>query len=164
MTERSETRSAGGFDPMSRPMVPLRPFDELRIGERFVNPARTVTLAHFSAFQAVSGDNHPIHYDRDYCKANGHPDLLAHGLQVLSATAAGAGLFPHVVGPKLVGFVEVQAKFLRGVFPDDTLYPLLEIVELVRQRTTGLVRMRATVENQHGELVLEGMHTYLLRL
>ena len=83
---------------------------------------------------------------------------------MLSATAAGAGLFPHVVGPKLVGFVEVQAKFLRGVFPDDTLYPLLEIVELVRQRTTGLVRMRATVENQHGELVLEGMHTYLLRL
>jgi acyl dehydratase len=152
------------FDPLSRPLVPLRGFDELVVGERFPAPARTVTPAHFSAFQALSGDNHPIHYDRDYCRATGHPDVLAHGLQVLSATAAGAGLFPHVIGPKLIGFVEVQAKFLKGVFPDDTLYPLLEIVELVRQRTTGLVRMRATVENQRSEVVLDGMHTYLMRL
>lgn len=152
------------FDPLSRPLVPLRGFDELSVGERYPAPARTVTLAHFSAFQALSGDNHPIHYDRPYCQANGHHDLLAHGLQVLAATAAGAGLFPHVIGPKLIGFVEVQAKFLKGVFPDDTLYPLLEIVDLVRQRTTGLVKMRATIENQHAELVLEGMHTYLMRL
>jgi len=152
------------FDPLSRPLVPLRGFDELKVGERYPCPARTITMAHFSAFQVVSGDNHPIHYDRAYCQATGHPDLLAHGLQVLSATAAGAGLFPHVIGPKLIGFVEVQAKFLKGVFPDDTLYPLLEITELVRQRTTGLVHMRATVENQKGELVLEGRHSYLLRL
>ncbi|MBV9330992.1 MAG: dehydratase, partial [Alphaproteobacteria bacterium] len=39
-----------------------------------------------------------------------------------------------------------------------------EIVALERQRTTGVVGMRATVENQKGELVLEGSHRYLLRL
>jgi acyl dehydratase len=85
-------------------------------------------------------------------------------LHVLSLTAAGAGLFPHVVGQHLVGFTEVTAKFLRGVFPDDTIYPMLEIVELKPQRTTGIVVMSATVENQRAERVLEGTHTYLLRL
>lgn len=152
------------MDPMSRPLAPPRGFDGLRIGERFPCPARTLTEAHFSLFQALSGDNHPIHYDRAYCAAAGHRDLLAHGLHILALTAAGAGLFPHVIGDSLIGFINVEAKFLKAVYPGDTLYPLLEIVALERQRTTGIVRMRATVENQHTDLVLDGAHAYLLRL
>jgi acyl dehydratase len=152
------------FDPFSRPLVPERGFDELRIGEPFPCPARTLTDAHFTAFQALSGDNHPIHYDRPYCEALGHRDLLAHGLHVLALTAAGAGLFPHVVGRRLIGFVDVSARFLKAVYPGDTLYPLLEIIALERQRTTGLVRMTATIDNQNGVRVLEGTHAYLLRL
>jgi len=159
-----KSNQATTLDPLSRPLLPLRGFSELRVGEKFPLPARTITHAHFSAFQALTGDNHPIHYDREYCKALGHHDLLAHGLHVLSLTAAGAGLFPHVVGPHLIGFIEVSAKFLRGVFPDDTIYPLLEIVALKPQRTTGIVTMSATLENQRGQRVLEGVQTYLLRL
>jgi acyl dehydratase len=152
------------FDPTSRPLVPHRGFDELCVGEQFPCPARTLTDAHFSAFQLLSGDNHPIHYDRPYCAAAGHRNLLAHGLHILTLTAAGAGLFPHVIGESLIGFIEVQAKFLNGVYPGDTMYPLLEIVGLERQRTTGIVRMKATVHNQDSVLVLEGTHAYLLRL
>ena len=148
----------------TEPPVALRDFEDLKIGERFPIPARTLGFAHFTAYQTVSMDNHPIHYDQPYCEALGHRDLLAHGLQVLSHTAAGAGLFPHVIGEALIGFVEVQAKFLLPVYRGDTLYPCLEITELVPQRTTGLVTMRASVENQDGALVLEGMHKYLLRL
>ena len=158
------SNQAATFDPLSRPLLPIRRFSELQLGEKYPLPARTITLAHFSAFQALTGDNHPIHYDREYCKALGHHDLLAHGLHVLSLTAAGAGLFPHVVGPHLIGFTEVSAKFLRGVFPDDTIYPMLEITALKPQRTTGIVTMSATLDNQRGERVLEGSHTYLLRL
>src|SRR6202142_757023 len=100
---------------------------------------RPVDSANFAAFQTLSLDNHPIHYDVEYCKRLGYPAPLAHGLQVLSFTAAGAGLFPHVIGEKLIGFIEVNAKFLKPVFPGDTLYPALEITELVPQRTTGIV-------------------------
>ena len=150
--------------PKPEPPVTLRGFEELRVGERFPIPSRTLGDANFSAFQAVSLDNHPIHYDLPYVKSQGHEELLAHGLQVLAHTAAGAGLFPHVIGESLIGFVEVQAKFLKAVYRGDTLYPLLVISELVRQRTTGLVRMAATVHNQNGDLVLEGTHAYLLKL
>jgi acyl dehydratase len=44
-----------------------------------------------------------------------------------------------------------------------TVYPLLEIIELKPQRSTGVLRMRATVHNQKSELVLEGGHAYLLK-
>jgi acyl dehydratase len=154
----------GDFRPDVFSVMPLRKFEELRVGEIFRNPSRTITEANFAAFQTVSLDNHPIHYDDEYCKRLGHKAPLAHGLQVLAFTAAGAGLFPHVIGEALIGFVEVSAKFLKPVYPGDTLYPALEIVELTRQKTTGLVAMRATVHNQKSELVLEGLHKYLLRL
>jgi len=81
----------------------------------------------------------------------------------LSFTAAGAGLFPHAIGSVLIGFVEVQAKFLKAVYAGDTLYPALTVTELKPQRTTGVVTMVATIHNQKGELVLEGRHVYLLR-
>ncbi len=152
------------IDPLSRPLVAQRGFDQLTLGEEFPLPSRTLSLAHFSAFQALCGDNHPIHYDRPYCAALGHKDLLAHGLHVLTLTAAGAGLFPHVIGADLIGFVEVQARFLAPVYPGDTLYPLLEISALERQRRTGVVRMAATIHNQDGVLVLQGSHAYLLKL
>ena len=152
------------FDPSDHRVVPLRGFDELSVGEVYALPSRTIGDANFAAFQALSLDNHPIHYDVEYCRRLGYPAPLAHGLQVLSFTAAGAGLFPHVIGEKLIGFIEVNAKFLKAVFPGDTLYPALTIAELVRQKTTGIVAMRATVHNQKSELVLDGMHKYLMRL
>jgi acyl dehydratase len=156
--------SETAFNPADHRVVPLRRFGELRVGEIFRSASRTITEANFAAFQTVSLDNHPIHYDDEYCKRLDHPAPLAHGLQVLAFTAAGAGLFPHVVGETLIGFVEVSAKFLKPVHPGDTLYPALEIVELKAQKTTGLVSMRATVHNQTRELVLDGVHKYLLKL
>jgi acyl dehydratase len=140
-----------------------RYFEDLTVGETFYIPSRTVTEAQFAAFQAVSGDNHPIHYDIEYCRAHGHKGLLAHGFQVLCYSAAGAGTFAHVVGEALVAFIEQSAKFLKPVYPGDTLYPLLTVGALTPQRTTGIVSVASTIHNQRGELVLEGEQKYLLR-
>ncbi len=145
-------------------VVPAKRFDDFKVGDRYPLPSRTLGDGNFAAFQAVSLDNHPIHYDEEYCRALGHPGPLAHGLQVLAFTAAGAGLFPHEIGESLLGMVEVRAKLLKSAYPGDTLYPLLEIAELKRQTTTGLITMRATITNQRGETVLEGEHVYLVRL
>ncbi len=62
-------------------VMALRGFEELRVGEIFKSPSRTIGDGNFAAFQAVSLDNHPIHYDAEYCKRLGHPAPLAHGLQ-----------------------------------------------------------------------------------
>lgn len=138
-------------------------FDDFHLGERFVLPSRTMTEAVFLAFQAASGDTHPIHYDVEYCRARGMPGLLAHGLQTLAHTAPGAGLFPFMVEDSLVGFLEQSSQFLQPVFAGDTLYPALEIDELTPNRTTGVLWLRSTVHNQRSELVLEGRQRFLLR-
>ena len=151
------------FDPKRFRVAEARSFDDLKVGESFRSPSRTVTDAHFAAFQALSADNHPIHYDVEYCRDRGYPGLLAHGLLVLAFTAAGAGTFPHAIGDSLIGFVEQSCRFLKAVYPGDTLYPTLTITALVPQRTTGVVVMEATLHNQRGELVLAGEHKYLLR-
>lgn len=151
------------FDPKTHNVTATRGFAELKVGEVYRSPSRTVTEAHFAAFQAISGDNHPIHYDLEYCRAHGHRGLLAHGLQVLAFSAAGAGSFPHEIGDSLIGFVEQSSRFLKGVYAGDTLYPTLTITALTPQRTTGVVVMAATIHNQNSELVLTGEHKYLLR-
>lgn len=153
-----------GFDPASHKLLDeSRFFEDFTLGERFVLPSRTMTESHFLAFQAASGDNHPIHYDRPYCRARGHRDLLAHGFQVLIQTAAGAGLFPHLVEESLMGFIEQSSRFLAPVYAGDTLYSVLEVSALKAQRTTGVLSVRSSVHNQDGTLVMEGEQKYLLR-
>jgi hypothetical protein len=91
------------------------------------------------------------------------PDLLAHGFQVVIQTAAGAGLFPHLVEDSLKAFIEQSSRFLAPVYVGDTLYSAIEVAELLPGRTTGVIVMRSTVHNQHGVLVMDGMQKYLLR-
>jgi acyl dehydratase len=152
------------FDPRRHRMIAeQRWFDDFRIGERFPLPSRTMTDAIFLAFQAASGDNHPVHYDAEYCRSRGMPGMLAHGYQVAIQTVAGAGIFPHMVEESLKAFLEQSTKFLQPVFRDDTLYPALEVDELTPGRTTGVVGFKSTIHNQKRVLVLEGRHRYLVR-
>lgn len=151
------------FQPDDWQIVPARTFDQLKVGEIFRAPSRTLTDAHASAFQAVSCDNHPIHYDVGYAQRYGHPAPVVHGLQVLAFTAPGATLLPHNFGAIFVAFTELSAKFLVEVHAGDTLYSALEIVELKPLGDKGEVTTDVTVHNQKGELVLSGRHKYLLR-
>ena len=152
------------FDPAQHRMVPeQRWFEDFVVGERFVIPSRTMTTAVFAAFQAASGDTHPVHYDVEYCRARGMPNLLAHGFQTLIHTAPGGGMSPFMVEESLVGFLEQSSRFLKPVFADDTIYPALEVTELRPGRSTGVVVLRNTVFNQRRELVLEGSQKFLLR-
>lgn len=153
-----------GFDPRAHRVVPeQRWFEDFVLGERFVLPSRTMTDALFAAFQLASGDNHPVHYDAEYCRAHGMPGMLAHGYQILIQTAAGAGLFPHLVEESLKGFLDQSSRFLHPVFAGDTLYAALTVDELSPNRTTGVVGLASTVHNQRGVLVMEGRQRYLLR-
>ena len=152
------------FDPAAHRLVPeQRWFDDFVLGERFVIPSRTMTTAVFAAFQAASGDTHPVHYDVEYCRARAMPNLLAHGFQTLIHTAPGSGLFPFMVEESLVGFLEQSSRFLKPVFADDTIYPALEVAALTPGRRTGVVALRSTVFNQRRELVLEGSQKFLIR-
>jgi acyl dehydratase len=100
-----QTNTTTNFDPDKFFVVPEKKFDDLKIGDIFRAPSRTLTDAHAIAFQSVSADNHPVHYDSVWAARHGHSAPVVHGLQVLAFTAPGATLFPHYIGvglaPKL---------------------------------------------------------------
>ncbi|OWU83095.1 dehydratase [Oceanicola sp. 22II-s10i] len=141
---------------------PSRYLEDFELGEEFYIPSRTMTSALFAAFQLASGDNDPIHYDVEYCKARGHRSLLAHGMQVLIQTAAGAGVFPHQVADSLVALIEITGRPLKPVYMGDTLYPRLRITEITPQTTTGVI-VCSEVFNQDSVKVFDGTHRYLIR-
>ncbi|MDA1369590.1 MAG: MaoC family dehydratase [Proteobacteria bacterium] len=151
------------FDPSKHTLTDSSYFEDLEIGQRFLAPSRTLGESSFAAFQMACLDNHPIHYDVEYCRRRGHPNLLAHGMQVAIQTAPGAGMLPHVLEDSLIGLLEQSSKFLKPVYCGDTVYPALEIIDLTPGNTTGVITLRSTVHNQHRQLVLEGQQKMLVR-
>ena len=150
------------FNPQDFLLVPARRFEDLKVGDIFRAPSRTLTDAHSAAFQTVSADNHPVHYDAVWAARHGHSAPVVHGLQVLAFTAPGATLFPHYIGEVFIAFTELSCKFLKEVHAGDTLYPALEIVELETDGDDGVVTTAISIFNQRKELVLTGHHKYLL--
>ena len=152
------------FTPESHQMVPLRSFSDFSIGEVFRAPARTITEGLFSAFQAASGDNAPLHYDREFLKRIGHEELYAHGFLTLIQSSIGATPLAHQLGENLIGFVEQSNKFLKQVYCGDTLYAEFEIKKLLLSKTTGIMVLSTRTYNQRSILVLTGTQKYLIKL
>lgn len=145
-------------------MTEQRYFDDFRLGERFEAPSRTLTDAHFLFFAGLTGDNHPIHYDVEFARertAFGRP--LAHGLLLSALTALGAGALAPYVHESMIAFLEQRSRFRAPAFVGDTVYPSLEVSELIPKDGRGVLKLRATITNQRGETVLEGEHVYLVR-
>jgi acyl dehydratase len=126
-----QTDTQTNFDPEKFLVVAEKRFDDLKIGDIFRAPSRTLADAHAVAFQSVSADNHPVHYDSVWAARHGHSAPVVHGLQVLAFTAPGATLFPHYIGESFIAFIELSCSFLKEVHSGDTLYSALEIVNLV---------------------------------
>ena len=152
------------FTPESHQMVPLRSFSDFSIGEVFRAPAWTITEGLFSAFQAASGDNAPLHYDREFLKRIGHEELYAHGFLTLIQSSIGATPLAHQLGENLIGFVEQSSKFLKQVYCGDTLYAEFEIKKLLLSKTTGIMVLSTRTYNQRSILVLTGTQKYLIKL
>jgi acyl dehydratase len=145
-------------------MTEQRYFEDFRVGERFPAPSRTLTDAHFLFFAGLTGDNHPVHYDVEYARtatAFGRP--VAHGLLLASLTALGAGALAASVHASMIAFLEQTSRFRAPAFVGDTMYPVLEVTELIPKAGRGVMKLRATITNQRGETVLEGEHVYLVR-
>jgi acyl dehydratase len=137
-------------------------FDDFAVGETFESPAKTLTDAHFMFFAGMTGDAHPLHYDDEYAKKTRFGRRLAHGLLLTSLTAVGASTLAPIIEDSIVAFVEQRTNFRGPAFIGDTVKPRHEIVALERKRSAGLLTLRVTLENQRGEIILEGEHRYLI--
>ena len=165
-THKATEAVLGGpiFDPAKWLIVPPRSFESLKVGEVFRMPSRTLTHAHTSAFQAVSLDNNPLHYDDEYAKKHGIKTMLIVPLEVLSFAVPGASLFTFGIGEVLIAWTRLTADYVGKCFVGDTLYSALEISELTTRDNKGHVTMDITILNQDGDVVLTGQEFFELKL
>jgi acyl dehydratase len=108
-----------------------------------------------------SADNHPIHYDVEYARRQGHFAPVVHGLQVFAFTAPGATLFPQYIGDVFIAFTSASCKFPKGVHTGDTLYPALEMAQLTRCQPSFLMETLVTTTSpeQNKAIVLKAFDT-----
>jgi 3-hydroxybutyryl-CoA dehydratase len=126
------------------------PFEAFRVGDR-ATFTKTIGEADILLFAAVSGDNYPLHADEEYAKTTRFGRRVAHGLLTASLLSATNGMLLQKPG----GISLSQTlRFLRPVYPGDTITACTEVVEILTERRR--LRCRTTCRNQHGDLVIDG--------
>ena len=139
---------------------------ELRVGEVFRSPGRTVTESDVVTFSYVSGDFHPAVSDREWARRKSlFERTIAHGLLVMSMSE---GLFmrSEVREPESVDFTLGfnNVKFPNAVVRGDTICSEFEIIEARESRSKPgnyVVTPRAVVRNQHRQVVCQYDHPML---
>ena len=152
------------FDPKNFPVVAPKRFSDFKVGDMFRMPSRALTGALTSAFQAVSLDNNPLHYDDDYAKQMGLPSALVQPMEVLAFSAPGASLFTLYLADILIAFTDLSCQFLKPNFVGDTMYSAIQISELSTSKGVGNITMAITIHNQKNELVLTGQQKFTVKL
>jgi 3-hydroxybutyryl-CoA dehydratase len=119
---------------------------------------KTVSEQDIVDFARVTGDEQPLHLDDAYAATTRFKRRIAHGM--LSAgfisAALGIKLAPHAT----VVYLNQSLRFLRPVFPGDTITAHLEVTKLDMER--GFVTCSTECANQDGVSVLTGDATVLL--
>lgn len=131
---------------------------EIKEGQVFTTPTKTLTDAHFLFFSGLTGDNHPIHYDVEYAKATKFGAPLAHGLLLAGMTALGGSDASFQIEGFV--FVEQGSRFLKPAKIGDTIHTRLTVEKIWQDGKRRYVRFATAMLNQHDETVLEGFHVY----
>jgi acyl dehydratase len=115
-------------------------------------------------FAAITGDNHPLHYDQQYASETRFGACIAHGLLVTSYTALGAIPLSDRLKDSMIAFIEQGSRFLAPLYVGDRIRSCLivESIEIKSGRNNGFVRFQVKLEKEDGSTILDGFHKYLL--
>lgn len=130
-------------------------------GQRYEGEVHVLDEKAFAAFASLTGDDHPIHYDKAYAQATRFGERVAHGLLVTAMSALGATALSARLRESMVAFAEQGLRFRRAVLIGDSVRPVftVEATDAARKR----VRFKVEIFNGKGELAAEGFHEYVLK-
>jgi acyl dehydratase len=135
-------------------MTELRYFEDLQIGQKFASEPRIIEAEAIKAF-AVEFDPQPFHLDEDKARHSPFEGLAASGWHTaaLSMRLCLASDFRPAGGILGTGGELIWSKPVR---PGDALRVEIEVIETRPSRSRpgqGVVKVRVTTLNQHGETV-----------
>ncbi|HEV8533174.1 MAG TPA: MaoC/PaaZ C-terminal domain-containing protein [Methylomirabilota bacterium] len=137
-------------------------FEDLKIGQEYTSPGRTVTETDVVLFAGLSGDYNVLHTDAEHMKASLFGERIAHGLLGL---AIQQGLASRGEPTAAHGsLAALKWKFKGPIRLGDTIHARSRIAGLEDGALPGhgLVTVERQVINQHGEVVQEGETAHLL--
>ena len=116
--------------------------------------SRTVTARDIELFTELTGDRNPLHYDAAAAETSRFGGIIVQG-------GVTSGLLNAVVAEDLPGpgsvFLHVDWRFLHPVRPGDTITAEVELLE--SREDKPIHRLRTTISNQDGVVVLDGNAT-----
>ena len=120
------------------------------VGER-ASRTRTVRLHDIELFTELTGDRNPLHYDAAAAEASRFGGIIVQG-------GITSGLLNAVVAEDLPGpgsvFLHVDWSFKAPVKPGDEITAEVEVLEAREDKP--LTKLRTTIVNQDGAVVLDG--------
>lgn len=125
-------------------------FSEMSVGQTAAF-TKTVTETDVVLYAGITGDMNPAHLDDTWATASRFGGRIAHGMLTAGFISAVMGM--HLPGPGTI-YLQQTLRFARPVKIGDTITARAEVLELVPEKRRA--RMKTTVENQRGEIVLEG--------
>jgi itaconyl-CoA hydratase len=141
-----------------------RYFEDFVIGHVYEHrPGRTITDADNVWFTLLTMNTHPAHFDYEFASKTefGKP-LVCSPLTV----ALMVGMSVSDVSQKAVANLGWQdIRLTHPLFPGDTLYAESEVVEKRESKSRpeqGVVTIRTTGKNQHGDVVCTFQRTMLI--
>jgi len=134
---------------MSKLAKPRLGFADIEIGRTEVL-TRTITEVDVGVFEALSGDNNPLHMDDEFAAGTVFGRRVAHGLLTgaLISTA-----HTRLTGAGFV-YVGQELRFLGPVHIGDTL--TIEVTVTEKKEAKRILVMQTVVRKQTGDRVLEG--------
>src|SRR5919198_110560 len=112
---------------------------------------RTVLQRDIALFTEITGDRNPLHYDEAAATRSRFGGLIVQG-------GVTSGLLNAVVAEDLPGpgsvFLHVDWSFKAPVRPGDEITAEVEVLETREDKP--LTRLRTTITNQEGTVVLDG--------
>lgn len=134
-------------------------FDDVKVGQEWTTPGRTVTEADIVHFAGISGDFNPLHIDAEFAKKTPFGQRIAHGLLGLSLSTGLRNNHVHMATLAFLGIVEWN--FKGPIFIGDTVRLVLKVEELRPSKSkpkVGIILWSNRLVNQKGEVVQEGKH------
>src|ERR687896_1977940 len=121
-----------------------------RVGDK-ASRTRTVRREHIELFTELTGDRNPLHYDEAAAARSRFGGVIVQG-------GVTSGLLNAVVAEDLPGpgsvFLHVDWSFKAPVRPGGSITAEVEVTEVRADKP--ITRLRTTITNQDGAIVLDG--------
>jgi len=133
-------------------------FEDHKIGEVIITPARTITIADIVNFAMFSGDWHPLHTDDVFASKSIFGGRIAHG-PLTTTVITGLMMRAGISLETAMAFLRVEWKFILPVKVGDTIRARVEVVgkKETRKPDRGVIIWKIGIINQKDQIVCEGL-------